>query len=88
METKAKKILESTGRQFVNGGDFLVIQTNYPSLKNLFEDYLVKGGWIPPEEAEQIGIIGYPSKSSNLEEAFGLETLPRKKSPSLRPRRK
>ena len=53
----------------------LVFQTNYPSLKNLLEYYLVKGGWIPPEEAERIDVIGYPSKQSNIEEVFGLEAL-------------
>ncbi len=90
----AERILESTGANFnqnMVGDTQIIIQTNYPSLRNLLEDYLVRGGWIPPEEADQIEVIGYPSKKTNHEELFGLnalkESLPNRKSNKKKPPR-
>jgi hypothetical protein len=78
LPTIAKRILKSTGADFKHqqiGDHQVIILNNYLSLRNFLEDYLVRGGWIFPEEAESIEVIGYPSTKINPEEVFGLEEL-------------
>lgn len=72
----AKQIIESTGIDFQSVNEpegVYVVQTTYPSIKNLLSYYLVKGGWITAKEVSQIEVIGYPSKEIDLTDVLGLQ---------------
>lgn len=105
LQTIANEILASTGRdfsQFMLQDSRVVVQTTYPSLKNLLAHDLVEGGWLPQAEGDQIEVIGYPSTHDRLPDILGLEGLykkektkiirkdrnPQAKSPPFRPRRR
>ncbi len=70
LKTIARRIVDSTGTDLngihTNPNNLLIQISNYPSIKNLLEDYLVRGGWITLEEALKIEVIGYPSTSMIL----------------------
>ena len=73
----AKEIRESTGINFTSFPGPLgqyVVQSTYPSIKDVLSFNLVEGGWLTLKEASQMEVIGYPAKKSNLSDALGLQT--------------
>ena len=65
-----RHIVTSTGRAFSQMTDpngRIIIQTNYPSIKNLLTSYLPKGGWLTDEQAVTLDVVGYPSQDGTLD---------------------
>ncbi|MHA1978996.1 MAG: hypothetical protein ACW99R_10660 [Candidatus Hodarchaeales archaeon] len=75
LSTIADQIRTSTGRAFKTFTTYegtFIVQTGYPSIRNLLTCYLEQGGWLTADEASQIEVVGYPSTNHAFPDVFGV----------------